>query len=73
MDIGRNAKMIQNKVNVYNLPNYQQFLSNQNQVNSVQTSLREEEERFQTYLQEISLVVSQDVASFKDRIDKQTL
>lgn len=73
MDLGRNIKMIQNKVNVYNLPNYQQFLANQNEVNAVLSSLRDEEEKFQTYLQEISLLVNQDVTNFRDRIDKTTL
>jgi hypothetical protein len=72
MDINRNIKMIQNKINRYNLPNYNQFLSDSNQVRSTLESLGEEEEKFQTYLQEISIVAKNDTKNFGDRIDKNT-
>lgn len=70
MDLNSNYKLIKNKINLYNLPNFKQFTNTPSQVEPVLKDLSEDSHTFGQYKNRVGGFVSQDLSRYGDRIAK---
>jgi len=72
MDLNSNYRLIQNKVNVYNLPNFKNFVNDPQQVGIMLNELNQDYQTFGDYNTRVSGFVQSDFARYGKTISPIT-
>ena len=72
LDLSGNIKLIKNKVNIYNLPNFNQFVNSPAHVNQTLKSLSDDSNAISQYKNHIGGLVAQDMSRYGNQISNNT-